>query len=193
MSEIRIMRTDKPKAKPEIDGIPFGTYFSDHMFLMDYHLGQGWVDPRIVPYGPISLEPSAMVLHYAQEIFEGLKAYRTAEGKIQLFRPYENAKRFNRSAARFSMPEIPEEDFVQAVLHAVDGVVAGFARSLLHIVGGDVAHQCLYHLEGFLLGGGGEMCHTALRGVHGGASKVLLVHVLAGDGLHHLRACEEHV
>ena len=115
MSEIRIMRTDKPKAKPEIDGIPFGTYFSDHMFLMDYHLGQGWVDPRIVPYGPLSLEPSAMVLHYAQEIFEGLKAYRTAEGKIQLFRPIDNIRRMNDSADRLCIPRVPEDLFMDAL------------------------------------------------------------------------------
>ena len=115
MSEIRIMRTDKPKAKPEIDGIPFGTYFSDHMFLMDYHLGQGWVDPRIVPYGPLTLEPSAMVLHYAQEIFEGLKAYRTAEGKIQLFRPIDNIRRMNDSADRLCIPRVPEDLFMDAL------------------------------------------------------------------------------
>ena len=115
MTDIRIERTKTPKQKPEINGIPFGTYFSDHMFLMDYHEGQGWVDPRIVPYGPIALEPSAMVLHYAQEIFEGLKAYRTAEGKIQLFRPMDNIRRMNDSADRLCIPRIPEELFLDAL------------------------------------------------------------------------------
>ena len=115
MSEIRIERIQQPKAKPEIDGIPFGTYFSDHMFLMDYHKGQGWVDPRIVPYGPIALEPSAMVLHYAQEIFEGLKAYRTAEGKIQLFRPMDNLNRMNDSADRLYIPRISADLFMDAL------------------------------------------------------------------------------
>jgi branched-chain amino acid aminotransferase len=80
MENIKITKTEHPKPKPPIEGIPFGTYFTDHMFLMDYVEGQGWINPRIVPYGPISLEPSAMVFHYAQEIFEGLKAYRTAQG-----------------------------------------------------------------------------------------------------------------
>ena len=115
MSDIRIERIQQPKAKPEIDGIPFGTYFSDHMFLMDYHQGQGWVDPRIVPYGPIALEPSAMVLHYAQEIFEGLKAYRTADGSIQLFRPMDNLNRMNDSADRLCIPRIPADLFMDAL------------------------------------------------------------------------------
>jgi branched-chain amino acid aminotransferase len=68
------------------------------MFLMDYDKGKGWHDPRIVPYAPLTLEPSAMVFHYAQEIFEGLKAYRTADGSIQLFRPWSNIKRMNESS-----------------------------------------------------------------------------------------------
>ncbi|HIW15965.1 MAG TPA: branched-chain amino acid aminotransferase [Firmicutes bacterium] len=115
MDKITIQRTSAPKAKPDVNGIPFGTYFTDHMFLMDYVKGQGWINPRIVPYGPISLEPSAMVFHYAQEIFEGLKAYRTAEGKIQLFRPYENIRRLNNSAERLCVPPIEEEDFMTAL------------------------------------------------------------------------------
>ena len=84
---IAITRTTNPRKKPDMNGIPFGTYFSDHMFMMNYTEGKGWYDPRIVPYGPIELEPSAMVFHYAQEIFEGMKAYRTEKGNIQLFRP----------------------------------------------------------------------------------------------------------
>ena len=115
MDKITIQRTSAPKAKPDVNGIPFGTYFTDHMFLMDYVKGQGWINPRIVPYGPISLEPSAMVFHYAQEIFEGLKAYRTAEGKIQLFRPYENIRRLNNSAERLCVPPTEEEDFMTAL------------------------------------------------------------------------------
>ena len=107
--EIKIQRTTTPRKKPDIDGIIFGTHFSDHMFLMDYVEGQGWIDPRIVPYGPISLEPSAMVFHYAQEIFEGMKAYRTTYGRIQLFRPMENFRRMNVSADRMCIPRIPEE------------------------------------------------------------------------------------
>ena len=117
---IAITRTTNPRKKPDMKGIPFGTYFSDHMFMMNYTEGKGWYNPRIVPYGPIELEPSAMVFHYAQEIFEGLKAYRTADNKIQLFRPDCNGKRMNDSADRLCIPNIPVEDFVQAVKTLVE-------------------------------------------------------------------------
>jgi branched-chain amino acid aminotransferase len=117
MEKIILELTANPKPKPNLDGIPFGTYFTDHMFLMNYAKGQGWQNPRIVPYAPFALEPSAMVFHYAQEIFEGLKAYRTAQGKIQLFRPQENFKRMNNSAERMCIPPIPE-DFVLEALTA---------------------------------------------------------------------------
>ena len=116
--QIQINRTTQPKQKPE-GKLGFGNYMSDHMFLMNYTEGQGWHDARIVPYGPIQLEPCCVVLHYAQEIFEGMKAYRTAEGKIQLFRPVENARRMNSSCERLCIPTIPEEDFVQAVRELV--------------------------------------------------------------------------
>ncbi|MDO4750396.1 MAG: branched-chain amino acid aminotransferase [Eubacteriales bacterium] len=115
MEMISIQKIEQPKQKPDIHGIPFGTYFSDHMFLMDYVKGQGWINPRIVPYGPLHLEPSAMVFHYAQEIFEGLKAYRRADGGIQLFRPIENIRRMNNSAERLCIPEIPEDLFMEAL------------------------------------------------------------------------------
>ena len=133
--EITINKTANPKPIPQDEStLGFGLKFSDHMFLMDWDEGQGWHDARIVPYGPLEIDPASTVLHYALEIFEGLKAYRTAEGKIQLFRPYENARRMNRSAARFSMPEIPEDDFVQAVKAIVDvdseWVPKGFGTSL---------------------------------------------------------------
>ena len=93
----------------------FGKTFTDHMFLMNYDAGQGWHDPRIVPYGPLSLEPSCMVFHYAQELFEGMKAYRTPEGKVQLFRPMENALRFDSSCERMCVPAIDPDFFVDAV------------------------------------------------------------------------------
>ena len=118
--EIRIQKTTAPKQKPSMDGIPFGTYFSDHMFLMNYTAGTGWHDARIVPYGPLELEPTTMVLHYAQEIFEGLKAYRTAEGKVQLFRPTENIARMNRSAEKLCIPHIPEDVFLDALKKLVE-------------------------------------------------------------------------
>ena len=133
--EIKITKTTNPKPIPQDESkLGFGLQFTDHMFLMDWDEGEGWHDARIVPYGPLEIDPASTVLHYALEIFEGLKAYRTAEGKIQLFRPIENARRLNRSGARFSMPEIPEEDFVQAVKALVDvdsaWVPYGFGTSL---------------------------------------------------------------
>ncbi len=115
MLDIKITRTDSPKPHPDPNTLVFGKTFTDHMFLMEYHTGKGWHDPRIVPYGPMPFELSCMVFHYAQEIFEGMKAYRTDEGKVQLFRPRENARRMNSSCQRMCIPEIPEDDFVQAV------------------------------------------------------------------------------
>ncbi|BEV02026.1 branched-chain amino acid aminotransferase [Novosphingobium olei] len=97
----------------------FGRAFTDHMVEIDYTEGRGWHDARIVPYGPIPLDPAAAVLHYAQEIFEGLKAYRLADGGIALFRPEANAARFNASARRLAMPELPEDLFVEAVRQQV--------------------------------------------------------------------------
>ena len=94
MQEIRLELTKNPKQKPAPgDPLPFGTIFTDHMFMMDYDLGQGWHDPRIVPYGPIELDPSAMCLHYGQSVFEGMKAYRAVDGRILLFRPEKNMAR----------------------------------------------------------------------------------------------------
>ena len=121
MLNIKITKTTSPKAKPVDESkLGFGKTFSDHMFIMDYTEGQGWHDARIVPYAPLSLEPSAVVFHYAQECFEGLKAYRTAEGKIQLFRPDCNARRMNNTQERLCMPAIPEEDFVEAIRALVE-------------------------------------------------------------------------
>ncbi|MCX7284020.1 MAG: branched-chain amino acid aminotransferase, partial [Novosphingobium sp.] len=101
----------------------FGTAFTDHMIEIDYTEGHGdnggWHDARVVPYGPIALDPAAAVLHYAQEIFEGLKAYRLADGGISLFRPDANAERFNASARRLAMPELPEDLFLEAVRQQV--------------------------------------------------------------------------
>lgn len=106
---ISVTRTQNPKAKPDMENLPFGQYFSDHMFVMDYEEGKGWHDPRIVPYGPISLEPSAMVFHYAQEVFEGLKAYKGKNGQVRLFRPEKNFERLNRSDDRMAIPHIDEK------------------------------------------------------------------------------------
>lgn len=111
--EIKIVKTSTPSEMPAEDKLGFGKVFTDHMFMMDYDEAQGWHDARIVPFGRIDLHPASTVLHYGAEIFEGLKAYRRADGGVQLFRPMENIKRMNRSAERMSLPEIPEADMLE--------------------------------------------------------------------------------
>lgn len=114
--EISITKTTTPKQKPaDQSKLGFGNYYTDHMFIMNYDEGQGWHDPRIVPYAPFQIDPASMVLHYAQEIFEGLKAYRTADGKIQLFRPDKNMARMNVSCERLCIPKIDEEFAIEAI------------------------------------------------------------------------------
>jgi branched-chain amino acid aminotransferase len=116
MQDIRIELTKSPKAKPtDESALGFGKIFTDHMFIMDYKTGKGWHDARIVPYGNIEFSPAAMCLHYGQEVFEGLKAYRTADGEIQLFRPEENFKRLNLSNERLVIPAIDEEFALHAL------------------------------------------------------------------------------
>ena len=112
---IRIEKTTNPKQKPDQKHLSFGKVFTDHMFLMNYEEGIGWHDPRIVPYGDFSIDPAACVLHYGAEIFEGLKAYRRSDGKIQLFRPEKNFERMNVSGDRLCMPPIDVNETVQAV------------------------------------------------------------------------------
>ena len=121
MLEIQIEKTKHPKEKPT-GALGFGTLFTDHMFLMDYTAGQGWHNPRIVPYAPITLDPAALVFHYAQECFEGLKAYRTASGAVSSSSGQKNGERLASTHRRLCIPEIPVEDFVEAVraLVAVD-------------------------------------------------------------------------
>jgi branched-chain amino acid aminotransferase len=101
---------------------PFGLYHTDHMVSIDYTDGEGWHDARVLPYGPLELDPSAIMLHYAQGIFEGLKAYRWADGSIVSFRPQANAARLRSSARRLAIPELPEELFIESLrqLIAVD-------------------------------------------------------------------------
>lgn len=120
--EIRIQPVDPAKRHPkpaDETKLIFGRVFSDHMFQMDWRAGQGWQDPRIVPYHDLQLDPAAMVLHYGQGIFEGMKAYRWRDGTIRLFRPEKNWERFNRSARRMCMPEIDlaqQFEFVENLL-----------------------------------------------------------------------------
>ncbi len=112
---ISITKTTNPKQKPDQNDLGFGQYFSDHMFIMDYTEGKGWHDPRIVPYAPLELDPSCMVLHYGQAIFEGLKAYKTSKGEILLFRPEKNMERVNSSNDRLVIPRIDVDFCVQAI------------------------------------------------------------------------------
>ncbi len=107
--EIKIIKTNNPKIKPEDSTLGFGKYFTDHMFIMDYSVDKGWHDARIVPFGRLDIHPASTVLHYGSEIFEGLKAYRRTDGGVQLFRPLENIRRMNRSAERMCLPTIPED------------------------------------------------------------------------------------
>ncbi len=115
MSSITIQKSETSKIdQVDFDNLPFGKVFSDHMLVCDYKNG-AWESPRIVPYGPISLDPSAKVFHYGQTIFEGMKAYKDENNSISLFRPLDNHKRFNISASRMSMPEIPEAHFIDGL------------------------------------------------------------------------------
>lgn len=111
--EIKITKAPVLKEKPDSASLGFGKFFTDHMFLMDYTKGEGWHDARIVPFGYLPIHPASTVLHYGSEIFEGLKAYRSADGGVRLFRPIENARRLNNSAERLCLPQIPEEDFLE--------------------------------------------------------------------------------
>ena len=113
--EIRFEEAKSLKEKPDQKNLGFGKYMTDYMFVCDWHRDQGWHDARIVPYAPIEMDPACVTLHYAQETFEGLKAYRRDDGKIQLFRPEKNAERMIRSNERLCMPAFPVEDFVEAV------------------------------------------------------------------------------
>ena len=118
--EIKITRAAALKEKPDSSKLVFGKAMTDHMLIIDYDAGQGWHDARIIPYGPLQIDPAAKVLHYAEEIFEGLKAYRTADGSIQLFRVRDNIDRMNKSADRLCLPQIPEELAVSAIKKLVE-------------------------------------------------------------------------
>lgn len=119
--DIRLIPTANPKEKPKDEtNLSFGKVFTDHMFIVEYTEGMGWHDARIQPYGPLSIDPASPVLHYSQEIFEGLKVYRRADGGLQMFRPMENAKRMNDSAGRMCMPTLDPEFQVKAMRTLVE-------------------------------------------------------------------------
>ncbi len=119
-SSIRIEKTTAPKAKPDQNKLEFGHHFTDHMFIMDYTEGKGWHDPVIIPYQPLSLDPSTMVFHYGQAIFEGLKAYKAKDGRILLFRPNKNMERVNISNDRLCIPPIDVDFAVEAIKAVVN-------------------------------------------------------------------------
>ena len=113
--DIRIEKIATPKQKPDESALGFGQYFTDHMFIMDYTREKGWHDARIVPFGNLSLHPACTVFHYGAEIFEGMKAYRAADGSIQLFRPEQNFARLNSSAERMRLPLVDEKFALEAL------------------------------------------------------------------------------
>ena len=116
--DINIQLTKNPKPKPDPETLLFGKQFTDHMFIAEYKEGKGWYKADILPYGPLALEPSVMVLHYAQSVFEGMKCYRSDGGKLLLFRPEMNFKRLNRSDERLCIPHI-DEDFALKALETL--------------------------------------------------------------------------
>lgn len=130
---IRIEKVPNPGKVGDLKGVVFGTQFTDHMLIVNYDNGE-WHDARIVPFQNFSIHPAAQVLHYASEIFEGLKAYKTADGTVQLFRPDENMKRMYRSAQRMCLPTFNTDDMLKAIIKFVevekDWVPAGFGTSL---------------------------------------------------------------
>ena len=132
--EIKVTKVEKKGTMPPENELGFGRVFSDHMFVMEYDEGRGWHDARIVPFGNISLHPASTVLHYGAEIFEGLKAYRTESGDIQLFRPMENIRRLNNSAERMCLPQLDEEEALNILAKFVemekDWVPKSFGTSL---------------------------------------------------------------
>lgn len=114
--KIKFEESNSLKEKIEPNKLGFGKYFTDYMFVMDYNQENGWHDAKIIPYGNLSLSPASAVFHYGAEVFEGLKAYKTPDGKVQLFRPEENIKRLNSSAERIRLPLL-DEDFVLEALN----------------------------------------------------------------------------
>jgi branched-chain amino acid aminotransferase len=134
--QLTVTTSDQLKPKPDENNLGFGTIFSDHMFNMDYSPEKGWHNPRIEPYAPIVMDPATMILHYGQGIFEGLKAYRAADGHIQMFRPKENLRRLNYSAHKLCIPEIDEAFVLEALkelLRIERGWVPGRPGTSLYI------------------------------------------------------------
>ncbi|MGH7318792.1 MAG: branched-chain amino acid aminotransferase, partial [Candidatus Rokuibacteriota bacterium] len=131
---IRITRATTKKPKPKDSELGFGTIFTDHMFVADFQEEKGWYDPRIEPYGPLSLDPATAVLHYAQGVFDGLKAFRGQDGKVRLFRPQKHVERLNTSAERLCIPPLDPDLALRSLVELVglerDWVPASVGTSL---------------------------------------------------------------
>lgn len=118
--DIQVTKTERSKLQDiDLENLPFGKYFTDHMLEAEYENGR-WTNVEVKPYQPLLLEPSLAALHYGQAIFEGIKAYRDEEGNAFIFRPYDNFRRFNISAARMNMPEVPEEIFIEGMRRLIE-------------------------------------------------------------------------
>lgn len=117
--EIKIEKTKTPKEKPDFSKLGFGKFFTDHMFIAEYDEKDGWHNARIVPFGYMPIHPASTVFHYGAEIFEGMKAYRTADG-YQMFRPFENLARMNNSAERLCLPEIPKDMWIESLTKLIN-------------------------------------------------------------------------
>ena len=136
MAEITVTRTTHPKPKPADETLTFGKVLTDHMFMMEYDAGRGWHDPRVVPYGPFTLDPATCVLHYGQAIFDGMKAFRGADGRVRLFRLADHARRLNRSAQYLCIPELDSaivEESIRAVVEVDQDWVPKLAGTSLYI------------------------------------------------------------
>jgi branched-chain amino acid aminotransferase len=120
MTSFPVTRTTNPKTRPADDALRFGEAFSDHMFLMEYDEGQGWHDPRIVPYAPLVLDPACCVLHYAQAVFDGLKAFRGADGQVRIFRVDRHAARLNRSCDLLCIPQLDPAVVQQSIRSLIE-------------------------------------------------------------------------
>ncbi|MHB8918430.1 MAG: branched-chain amino acid aminotransferase [Desulfocucumaceae bacterium] len=133
---ITVQKAETLKKKPLDSELTFGTVFTDHMFIMNYKAPDGWKNPRIEPYRPLAMDPSTMVLHYGQAIFEGMKAYRRSSGRIGIFRPRAYIPRLNRSAERLCIPKVDEELFYDALIKLIEiesGWVPGSKETSLYI------------------------------------------------------------
>lgn len=117
---IEFIKSDVKKVKPEPNALGFGKYFTDYMFVMDYDKEKGWHSPKIAPYQPLTLDPSSLVFHYGQAIFEGLKAYRTPDGRVLLFRPEKNIQRMNETCKRMCIPTLDEELVLEGLKQLIE-------------------------------------------------------------------------